>query len=193
MLQLILGLLIFLGVHSARVFADDFRTRFIAQHGLNTWKLAYTAASLPGFVLLVHGYGAVRADSASLYVPPHWLYHLTALLMWVSFILIAAAHVRGNRIKARLGHPMVAGVKAWSLAHLLSNGRIADVLLFGAFLAWAVVDFVSARRRDRAAGITYPPAGGSRDVVVLAAGTMAYLVFALWLHRWWIGVDPRAG
>jgi uncharacterized membrane protein len=188
----ILGLVVFLGAHSVRIFAEGMRNRTIARMGFNAWKGLYSVVSLAGFVLLVQGYGSVRLQSPILYDPPRGLYHVAALLTWAAFILVAAAHVRGNRIKARVGHPMVAGVKAWSIAHLLANGRVADVILFGSFLVWSVLDFISARRRDRAAGVSYPEAGGSRDVIVLVAGTIAYLIFALWLHRWWIGVDPFA-
>jgi uncharacterized membrane protein len=189
----LIGLVLFLGVHSVRIFADGFRARTIERVGLNAWKGIYTLLSLAGFVLLVHGYGVARLESASLWNPPRWTYHATALLTLFAFILVAAGYVRGNRIKARVGHPMVAGVKLWAFAHLLSNGRVVDVILFGAILAWSVADFISARRRDRAAGVVYPVLGGSRDMIAIVAGTVAYLVFALWAHGWLIGVKPFGG
>lgn len=193
MTLLLLGLILFLGVHSVRIFADGFRTSMVAKIGLNPWKGIYTVLSLVGFVLIVNGYAASRAEGGFLWNPPRWTFHVTALLTLFSFILIAAAHVKGNRIKARLGHPMVMGVKVWAFAHLLSNGRVGDVVLFGAFLAWAVADYISARRRDRAAGTVYPVLGISRDIIAIVGGLVAYVVFAFWLHFWLIGVKPFGG
>ena len=186
---LVIGLVLFLGIHSVRIFADGWRTATIARIGIGPWKGLYALASIAGFVLLVWGYGMTRAAPA-LWYAPLWTRHVTALLMIVSFILLAAAYVPGNGIKARIGHPMIAGVKTWAFAHLLSNGRAGDLLLFGAFLAWAVLDFIASRRRDRAAGTTYPSLGATRTAMAVAAGLVAYVAFALWLHLWLIGVRP---
>ena len=190
MTYLILGLIIFLGIHSVRICADGFRTRTIERIGLQPWKGIYALLSLAGFVLLVYGYGLSRAGGEFLWNPPRWTYHVTALIMLFSFILLAAAYVPGTRIKASIGHPMVMGVKVWAFAHLLSNGRVGDVVLFGAFLAWAVADYVAARRRDRAAGTVYVSLGASRDVIAVVGGLVGYVVFAFWLHFWLIGVKP---
>ena len=190
MTYLILGLIIFLGIHAVRIFADGFRTRTIERIGLKPWKGIYALLSLAGFVLLVYGYGLSRAEGEFLWSPPRWTYHVTALLMLFSFILVVAAYVPGTRIKASIGHPMVMGVKVWAFAHLLSNGRVGDVVLFGAFLAWAVADYVAARRRDRAAGTVYVSLGASRDVIAVVGGLVGYVVFAFWLHYWLIGVKP---
>ena len=190
MTYLILGLILFLGLHSIRIVADSFRASTVARIGLNPWKGVYTIVSLAGFVLICYGYGLSRGEPGMLWVPPRWTNHVAALLMLVAFILIAAAYVPGNRIKARVGHPMVLGVKVWAFAHLLANGRIGDVVLFGAFLAWAVADYVSLRRRDRAAGTVVVTLGASRDIIAIVAGVAGYLVFALWLHLWLIGVKP---
>lgn len=190
MIFMVFGLALFLGIHCVRIVADDFRTRAIARLGEGPWKGLYTLISLAGFALICYGYGLSRAEGGFLWHPPRWTYHLNALFTLVAFVLIAAAHVKGSAIKARLGHPMVLGVKFWAFGHLLSNGRIGDVVLFGAFLAWAVVDFISLRRRDRAAGRTYPALGASRDVIAVVAGVAAYAVFAFWLHPWLIGVRP---
>ena len=190
MTYLILGLILFLGIHSLRIVADDFRTRTVARIGLNPWKGIYTIVSLAGFALICYGYGLSRGEPGMVWMPPRWTNHVAALLMLVAFICIAAAYVPGNRIKARVGHPMVLGVKVWAFAHLLCNGRTGDVVLFGAFLAWAVVDYVSLRRRDRAAGTVYATLGASRDTIAIVAGVAGYLVFALWLHLWLIGVKP---
>ncbi len=190
MIYLVLGLVLFLAVHSTRIFADDWRTRQIARLGEGAWKGLYSVASLAGLVLLVWGYGQTRIDPVVVWDPPTWTRHLAALLMIPSLVLVAAAYVPGNRIKAAVGHPMVAGVKVWAIAHLLSNGRLGDIVLFGAFLAWAVLDFRASRRRDRADGRRYPVAGASRSIIAIALGLVAYGVFAAVLHARLIGVSP---
>lgn len=190
---MIVGLVLFLGTHSVRIFADGWRTRAIAHIGEYPWKGAYSLVALAGFVLIVWGYGQARTTAAVLYDPPVSTYSLTSLLMLASFVLWAAAYVPGNHIKAALGHPMVAGVKLWAFAHLLSNGRLADVILFGAFLAWAIADFIAARRRDRAAGTRYPAGRPARTAATVIIAIAAWLAFALWLHVVLIGVKPVAG
>ena len=190
MTWLILGLVLFLGPHSVRMFADDWRSARIASMGERPWKLAYTAVSIVGFVLVVYGYGQARLSPEILYAPPVWTKHLAALLTLPAFILIVAAYVRGTRIKARVGHPMVLGVKTWALAHLIANGTLADVVLFGAFLAWAVLDYLSLRRRDRAAGTVYPVGPMSRDLIAIGAGGLAWAIFGFVLHGPLIGVRP---
>jgi len=190
MTLLTLGLVLFLGMHSVRIVADDFRSAQVARLGINGWKAIYSIVSIAGFVLLVYGYGLARESPTVLYVPPPWMRHATALLTIPAFVLLAAAYVPGTRIKRAVGHPMVAGVKVWAFAHLLSNGTLADVVLFGAFLAWAVFDYVAARRRDRAAGRVYPVGPPMRDVTAVLVGLAAYVVFAFWLHAWWIGARP---
>jgi len=188
MTLLVLGLAIFLGSHSVRVFADGWRTARVKSMGEQKWKMVYSLVSIAGFVLVVIGYGQARAAGVALYAPPAWGRAGASLLTLVAFVLLAAASVKGTRIKAAVGHPMVAGVKVWAFAHLLANGNLADVVLFGAFLAWAVLDFVAARRRDRVAGTVYPVGPVSRDVIAVVAGLVAWAVFAMWLHGPLIGV-----
>jgi uncharacterized membrane protein len=190
MTLLMLGLVLFLGVHSTRIVADGWRTATIARIGEKPWKGIYSLLSIAGFVLLVIGYGAARQSPVVLYAPPVWTRHLAALLTIPAFVLLAAAYVPGNAIKRAIGHPMMAGVKVWALAHLLANGTLADVLLFGTFLAWAVLGFVAARRRDRAVGTTYPAGPGSRTAITVVVGLVAWAVFAFALHRPLIGVAP---
>jgi len=190
MMALILGLIIFFGVHSVRIISDDFRTRQIERVGVNTWRGMHAAVSLVGFVLIVVGYGVARGAPQVVWVPPAWTAHLAALLTIPAFILIAASFVPGTRIRNKFGHPMVLGVKVWALAHLIANGMLADILLFGTFLIWAIVDYASARSRDRKAGTVYSVGPVSRDVFAVVAGLVAWVVFALWLHRWLIGVAP---
>jgi uncharacterized membrane protein len=189
MTLLILGLLLFLGAHSVRIVADDWRTARINAMGLNAWKGVYSVVALIGFVLLVWGYGETRG-APELWNPPAWTRHLAALLNLPAFVLLVAAYVPGTRIKAAVGHPMVAGVKLWAFAHLISNGRPGDMLLFGAFLAWAVADYVSARRRDRVAGTRYPSGPISRDGLAAVIGIAAWGLFAKWGHAWLFGVAP---
>jgi uncharacterized membrane protein len=190
MTLLMLGLALFLGVHSTRIVADSWRTATIARVGEMPWKGIYSLLSIAGFVLLVVGYGAARQSPVVLYAPPVWTRHLAALLTIPAFVLLAAAYVPGNAIKRAVGHPMMAGVKVWALAHLLANGTLADFLLFGTFLSWAVLGFIAARRRDRAAGTTYPAGPGSRTAIAVVAGLVAWAVFAFALHRPLIGVAP---
>jgi uncharacterized membrane protein len=192
MTTLVAGLILFLGVHSVRIFAEPWRVRTIARIGENPWKGVYSLISIAGFVLLVWGYGQARQLGVVLFEPPVFMRHITSLLMLVSFVLLAAAYVPGNHIKARLGHPMIIGVKVWAFAHLLANGRLSDVVLFGAFLAWAIADFIAARKRDRAAGTVYPPGDELRTVLTVVAGVVAWAVFVAGLHLWLIGVAPFA-
>lgn len=187
---LLLGLLIFLGVHSIRIFADPWRTRTIARIGLGPWKGIYALASIAGFVVIVWGFGLARAITPVLWVPPAWGRHVTALFVLVAFVLVVAAYVPRNHFKAALGHPMLAGVKMWALGHLLANGTLADAVLFGTFLVWAVVNFTVSRRRDRAAGVTYPAGTVANDVIVIVVGGVAWAAFAFWAHEAWIGVRP---
>jgi uncharacterized membrane protein len=190
MTLLILGLVLFLGIHSTRVFAEGWRTRFIADKGANTWKGLYTVVSLLGFALLVWGYGVARQQPVALWSSPTWTRHLAALLTLPAFVLLAAAYVPANGIKARLHHPMVLGVKVWALAHLLANNTLADLLLFGGFLVWAVLSFRAARGRDRAAGTSYPAGRPVMTVATVLVGLAAWAGFAFWAHAAWIGVRP---
>jgi uncharacterized membrane protein len=187
---LIIGLVLFLGAHSIRIFADGWRTAQVARMGQGPWKGLYTLVSLVGFGLIVWGFGQARQEPVVLWPSPVWTRHLAALLTLLAFVLVAAAYVPGNHLKAKLGHPMVAGVKIWALAHLLANGRLADAVLFGSFLLWAVLCFSSARRRDRAAGIRYPAGTARGDVIAVVAGAAIWALFAFWAHGWLIGVRP---
>ena len=187
---LILGLIVFLGTHSLRIFADSWRGAQIARIGENPWKGLYSLVSVAGFVLLIWGYGRARSDTIVLWQPPPWTHYLAALLVLIAFVLIAAAYVRGTRIKGALHHPMLLGVKSWAFGHLIANGTLADVVLFGSFLVWAMVDFAASRRRDRVAGTVYPAGTVARDAIAIAIGVATWAVFAFYLHERWIGVRP---
>jgi len=186
MLELVAGLAIFLGVHSIRIVAPGWRDRMVARLGAVPWKALYSVASLAGFVMVVGGYAAARLEPVVLFVPPAWLRHLMMLLMLPVFPLLLAAYLPG-RIKAATQHPMLAATKFWAFSHLLVNGMLADVLLFGGFLAWAVLDRISAGKRPQPA--TTAAAGTIRnDVIAVVAGLALYAVFAVWAHPRLIGV-----
>ncbi|MBU3737688.1 MAG: protein NrnU [Rhodoferax sp.] len=190
MTYLILGLILFLGAHSVRIVAEDWRSRRLAQLGPGGWKGLYSVVSGLGLVLLIWGFGQARQAPVALWFPPVGLRHLASLMMLASMVLLAAAYVPANRIKARLHHPMVLGVKLWALAHLLANGNLAHVLLFGSFLVWAVLDFRAARARDRRQQTAYPAGTPGATLLTLAIGLLAWLVLAFGLHGWLIGVRP---
>ena len=189
-LYLLAGLLLFLGVHSTRVFAVGWRSQTRARLGAGSFKGLYSLISLAGFVLLVWGYGVARQQPVVLWNPPVAMRHVAALLTLFAFVLLAAAYVPGNQIKARLHHPMVLGVKVWALAHLLANGTLADVLLFGSFLVWAIVLFAASRRRDRREHTLYARGSAGATSLTVGVGVLAWVAFALWLHRVLIGVAP---
>lgn len=192
MIVLVLGLAIFLGVHSLRIVADDWRTVQRARIGENAWKGLYSLFSLTGLVLIIWGYGLSRSAPVELWSPPVFTRHLSALLMLLSFVLLAAAYVPGTRIRRAVGHPMVLGVKTWAFAHLIANGRLSDLVLFGAFLIWAIVLYAASRRRDRKAGTVQPRGSASRDALAVVIGTAVWAAFAFWLHGALIGVRPFA-
>lgn len=190
MIYLIAGLIVFLGVHSVRIVADDWRTQIRARLGALPWKGLYSALSLAGFGLILWGFGQARQLPMQLWQPPVGMRHLASLLTLMAFVLLAAAYVPGNGIKARIHHPMALAVSLWALAHLLSNGNLAHVVLFGLFLLWSVLDFSAARRRDRSAGTRYPSGTPGATGITVAVGVGAWIAFALWLHGLLIGVRP---
>lgn len=186
MTALVLGLLLFLGVHSVRIVAPAWREAQIARVGRTAWRGVYSLASLAGFVLLVWGYGQARQQPVVLWTTPAGLRHLAAPLVLIAFILIAASQVGGNLIQAKLQHPMLLGTKLWAFAHLLANNTLADVLLFGGFLVWAVLAFRSARRRGPVAVDVKP----RRTAIAVVAGVALWAFFAFWAHAAWIGIRP---
>lgn len=190
MTLLIAGLVVFLGVHSARIFGEGWRTRTLARVGESAWKIAYSLASIAGFLLIIWGYAEARREPVPLWAVPVWARHGAALVTLAAFIMIVAAYVPGNAIKARLRHPMVLGVAVWAVAHLVANHTLADAVLFGAFLAWSVLSYLAARRRDRAARVVYAPGRAGATGATVAIGVVAWMVFAIWGHQALIGVRP---
>ena len=189
MTLLILGLVLFLGIHSASIVAPAWRDAQVAQRGEGAWKGVYSLVSIAGFVLLIYGYGVARQSPVVLYTPPTAARHIALLLLLPFFPLLFAAYLPG-RIKTAAKHPMLLAVKLWALAHLLANGTLHDVILFGAFLAWAVADRISVKRRSVARVVPGAPPSPMNDVIALAGGLIAYAVFVMWAHRWLIGVSP---
>lgn len=187
---LIVGLLVFLVPHSVGLVAPQWRSQQVARLGEKPWKGLYSLVSLAGFVLIIWGYGHARATPVAVFAPPPWGRHAAALLTVIAFVLFAAAYVPRTKIKAALGHPMTAGVALWAFAHLLANGTQRDVVLFGAFLVWALVTFVIRRGRDARAGTTYPPGSLAKDAIAVVAGVVVAVGFALFLHGPLIGVRP---
>ena len=189
MFKLVAGLVIFLGVHSISIVARDWRERTVARIGPAAWKALYSVASLIGFLLIVGGYAQARLDPVILYQPPVWARHLTALLMLPVFPLLLATYLPG-RIKAAVKHPMLTATKAWALSHLLANGMLADVLLFGGFLAWAVADRIAVGKRSAQRRTPGAPPSKVNDVIAVIGGLAIYVVFVVWAHQRFIGVPP---
>lgn len=187
---LILGLVMFIGVHSIRLISPAWRDAQVARLGEHAWKGLYSVASLVGFVLIVWGYGMARRTPWVIWAPPRGVQHLTALLVAIAFVLIAAAYVPANRIKRAIGHPMMVGVAIWALGHLFANGTLNAIVLFGVFLVWGAVGAIVSRGRDRAAGVQYPAGTLSGDTKAVIVGLVVWAIFAFVLHRWLIGVSP---
>lgn len=183
---LIAGLVIFLGVHSVGIVADGWRRRMIGRFGQLPWMAVYALVAAVGLVLIVWGYGLARQEPVPVYWPPAWLRHAALLLMIPVFPLLLATYLPG-RIQTAARHPMLVAVKLWAVAHLMANGMLADILLFGGFLVWAVADRISLKRRSPP-----PPPGLPRtalnDIIAVVGGLALYVAFVLWLHTWLIGM-----
>jgi uncharacterized membrane protein len=188
MTLLILGLVIFLGIHSVSIVAPAWRDAQVARRGDGPWKGIYSVASGIGFALLIYGYGLARQSPVLLYTPPAAMRHLAFLLMLPVFVLLLAVYLPG-RIKTAARHPMLLATTLWAAGHLLANGSLADVLLFGGFLAWAVADLISFRRRTPRA-VPTAPARPFNDLIAIVGGLAIYGLFVLWAHLWLIGVQP---
>ncbi|HEY2256363.1 MAG TPA: NnrU family protein [Variovorax sp.] len=185
----VLGLVLFLGIHSVSIVAPAWRDAQIRQRGEGIWKGLYSVVSVVALVLLIYGYGQARQAPIQLYTPPTALRHLALLLLLPVFPLFLAAYLPG-RIQRMARHPMLLSVKLWATAHLLANGTLADVLLFGGFLVWAIADRISVKRRAVQHQVPGAPPGALNDVIALVVGLMVYAAFLFWVHVWLIGVSP---
>ncbi len=187
---LIAGLVVFFGVHAVSIFNEPWRDSMVAKLGEWPWKGMYSMAAIIGFLLIVWGYGLARVDPVVLYSPPMWLRHVSLLVLVPVFPLLLATYLPG-RIQVVTRHPMLIATKLWAVAHLLANGTLADVLLFGSFLVWAVIDRISMKHRTQR---LIPGVAPSRfnDTIAVLFGLVLYTGFVLWLHAWLIGVSPTA-
>lgn len=188
--MMILGLVLFLGVHSTRIVADGWRTGMIRRLGASRWKGLYALISVVGLVLVVWGFSLARQQPVQLWAPPFFMRHVAWLLTLVAFILLVATYVPGNAIKARLHHPMVLGVMFWAAAHLLAIGNLANVVLFGSFLVWAALSFRAARARDRVERTLYPAGTALGTLITVVAGIIVWAGIAFWAHGLIIGIRP---
>ena len=184
MALLIIGIVVFLGIHLLPT-CQGARERLIEKLGENGYKAFFSVASILGFILLVYGFAT--APIILIWTPPIWMRHLAMLLMLPAFIFLVAAYVPG-RIKAAVKHPMLAAIKTWALAHLLANGDLAGIILFGSFLAYAVYDRIALKHRQPTELIETPGRGSPRnDFIAVVLGIALYVVFVLWLHPLLIG------
>jgi uncharacterized membrane protein len=186
---LILGLVLFLGIHSLRIFADPWRTMQTKKIGEQKWKGICSLIALIGFILIIYGYRQ-SSPSFTIWSPPLWTWHITAALTLIAFILLAAAQVPKNGIKAKVKDPMVLGVKTWALAHLISNGSLVGIILFGSFLVWAILDFKSCRRR-RSNSLDAPTETSlMMTIATYTIGIAAWFIFAIYIHQTLFGISP---
>lgn len=193
MAVLVVGIILFLGLHLLRVFAPGFRQSMVDRMGASTWRGVYSVLSILTLILLIYGFSIARYQTTVLYSPPVWVAHITITLMLIALICLAASLLPAGHIATKTKHPMVLSVKIWAFAHLLANGDSASVLLFGAFLAWGVVLRISLKRRQRAGALVLRPFVSSRnDLYAVILGFIAWGAILWRLHEWLIGVSPLA-
>jgi uncharacterized membrane protein len=187
LLVMILGLLVFLGVHTLTT-QRELRARFVVSLGEGGYKIGYALASIAGLALIVWGFADYRATGwIDVWYPPKAFKHITVALMLPAVILVVASYIRG-RIYTTLKHPMLTGVKLWAAAHLLANGDLGSIILFGSFLGWAVFDRISLKHRPDAGAPPIPVGGPGNDLIAIAVGIVAYLALAFAFHPVVIGV-----
>jgi uncharacterized membrane protein len=184
---LVLGLVLFIGVHVLTSMRET-RAAVVARLGEGPYKGLFSLVSIVGIALIVWGYAHYRATGwIDIWYPPPWTRHVTVALVWPAIIFMVAAYSPGH-IKRVLKHPMLVGVKLWAFAHLISNGDLGSIVLFGSVLAWAVFDRISLKRRADAGGPPIPVGGVTKDVIAVVLGTVIYVALGLWFHPYVIGV-----
>lgn len=189
---LLLGLVIFFGLHSIRIFAEGGRAKAVARLGDGPWKGIYSLLSIIGFFLIVRGFARARWNVVELWAPPVWARHITILLMLFSTILMGAYIFKKSHIAVAAHHPMVWSVAIWAAGHLLSNGSSADLVLFGAFLVWAVADLRSSYARDQRNTVAYPAPNWGATMGAVVLGVVIWIALLGGLHLWLFGVSPIA-
>ncbi|WP_306257297.1 NnrU family protein [Pararhizobium sp. IMCC21322] len=190
MTLLIIGLILFLGIHSTRIFFEPVRVWAINTFGAGSWRAIYTILSVAGLILIVLGFNPAAENASVVWVPPFALLHVSALLTLLAFVFVAAAYLPPGRIKANLRHPMTVGVLVWASAHLLINGMSHEVLLFGSILVWSVLVLFAALRRDRQMSLAFLAGPVRNDLLAIVIGAGVWAVFALYAHEWLFGVAP---
>ena len=187
LLVMILGLVLFFAVHTFTT-QRELRAQWVASMGEGGYKIGYSLVSLVGLVLIVWGFAKYRASGwIDVWYPPLWTRHITVLLMWIASICLVAAYSPG-KIKTTLKHPMLVGVKTWAAAHLISNGDLGSIILFGSILGWAVFDRISLKHRTDPGGPPIPVGGTRQDIIAVAGGTVLYLLLGFLFHPWVVGV-----
>jgi uncharacterized membrane protein len=189
---LVLGLVIFFGLHSIRILAEGGRAKAVARLGDGPWKGIYSLLSIIGFFLIVRGFARARWNVVELWAPPVWARHITILLMLFSTILMGAYIFKKSHIAVAAHHPMVWSVAIWAAGHLLSNGSSADLMLFGAFLVWAVADLRSSYARDQRNTVAYPAPNWGATMGAFVLGVVIWIALLGGLHLWLFGVSPIA-
>jgi len=189
---LVLGLVIFLGLHSTRIVSESGRERAISRIGEGPWKGVYSLISAIGFVLIVWGFARARYDAPQLWTLPAGARHITMLLMLVALILFASFLFKRSHIAVLTHHPMLWSVLLWSAGHLFANGSAADLVLFGAFFVWSAADLVSAYARDRRNGVVYPEPQVAATAGAVVVGLVVFALLIGGLHLWLFGVSPLA-
>lgn len=189
MLPLVIGLAIFFAVHLVPT-QPELRKGLIERHGETAYKIGFALVALAGLVLIILGYGKLQlhpGKNVQLWDPPVFMRHITLALMVPALILLVAAYVP-SRIRTAVKHPMLAAIKIWAFAHLLANGDLGSILLFGSFLAFAVYDRISVKRRAAAGPLGLKTGGPANDVLVVLAGLALYGFMLTWGHQHLIGV-----
>ena len=188
MVTLLVGLALFVVVHSVRIVAPNWRAAQVARWGVLRWRLMYSVLSVAGFVAMAWGFERARAASAVLWVPTLQMRHVTVGLMALACMLWVSAFMPASHVRAKLQHPGAAGVSVWAAAHLLANGRLVDALLFGSLLVWSVLSFAAGR--GSGAATSTPGLRWQHDALAVALGALGWLIFARFLHAPLIGVAP---
>lgn len=183
----ILGCLLFFIPHSLQIVYPQLRAAVVARYNPHLWQAGYSLVSIVGLVLLIKGYGELRFSSPLWYVPPVWMRHVTGVLMLPVFVLIIATYFPG-KIKQRLHHPMLIATIIWGVAHLFSNGRVIDVLLFGIFALWAAMDLISTAWRAPSHEIRHAPQKPWNDAIAVIGGLAIYGLLVWRAHQWITGI-----